>query len=477
LSAVGRASSTVPVVVVWLDSLAGDLFREMYLKGELPNLDEYFSDGVFVERAITCFPTVSESAEGGIISGFFAGETNMLGERYFSRKYRRMMHYKFNAKAGEDFAPNLRDRTIDAMAGKCVGMGRIIHIAYEEVVDLRANHYEKTGSLKLVSRRIEVASRVALLEKPRLLFFTISADYISHVNGRTGGVVRDFVKKFDKEFPKLAEALDKAYGRENYAIFVFSDHGSANVSKHLDLPGLLEEYGFKPAGTDLIVDCSEANSAALSNGRRSGLVYFAHPEHGWRERPGYKRLRGYPLRGSNVDILKLLADEEGVSHVFAMRDERSIAVVSKDGEGIIEYDPATNKYRYRVVKGSDPLGYDKEPCWMSEEEWLEATNQEEYPDVPVQLFNMFKSENCGDVVLSAAEGWDFWEPWDIPYPVLLAAHGGLSKDEMTTFILAKGPGMKSGTIPYARLLDIFATVATYYNAKDVKSHAVERLLK
>ena len=83
------------IVLIWLDALAGDLFVEMYLKGELKNLEEFFNEGVLVKNAIACFPTVSESAEGGVISGFYAGETNMLGERYFSREQQIMMHYKF----------------------------------------------------------------------------------------------------------------------------------------------------------------------------------------------------------------------------------------------------------------------------------------------------------------------------------------------------------------------------------------------
>lgn len=353
-------------------------------------------------------------------------------------------------------------------------MGRIIH-ACEEVVDLVAIRYEREGSLKIVERRIEVASRIAVEKKPNMLFFTISADYISHVYGRRGDTVRKFIRKFDEFFPLLTEALDKAYGRDNYMLFVFSDHGSADVSRHLDLSAFLSEEGFNPAMPDLLTERREADAAALSNGRRVGLLYFTHPEYGWRRRPSYKILRNYPGKG---DLLELLAQEEGVEQVFARKDRRSVVVVSEEGEGVIEYDSCSDRYRYRVVSGLDPLKYDIEPRWMSEEEWLKATCDKEYPDAVVQIYNMFKSENCGDLVLNAASGWDFWEPWDIPYPELKASHGGLSKDEMVTFILAKGPKVQKSEIEYARLLDIFATIAFYYNMGEVaaSSHAAERIL-
>ena len=468
----------IPIVIVWLDCVAGDVFVDMYERGELPNLYEFFSEGVFVRNSVTCFPTVSESAEGGIISGFFSGETNMVGERYFSRRQVRVKHYKFNARAEQDFEPSLRDRIIDVIIGESVSMGRIIHTSSEDVVDLVALQYERAGSLKIVERRIEVASNLALSRRPRLLFFTISADYISHVHGRGGEVVKKFIKEFDKEFPGLIEALDKVYGKDSYAIFVFSDHGSTSVSKHLDLPKLLLEHGFKPAMTDVLLGREDTKSAALSNGRRVGLVYFAHPEYGWKKKPSYKLLRNYTIGGRSIDLLRFFAQEEGVKQVFARRDDNSVTVVSRDGEGIIQYDPRGNRYRYTVLQGSDPLGYNIEPRWMSEDEWLRATYSCEHPDAIVQLYRIFSSENCGDLVLNAADGWDFWEPWDIPYPVLKASHGGLSRDEMVTFILARGPRMRNTNIGFARLIDIFATISTYYNADSLLlgNHAVERML-
>lgn len=467
------------VVLVWLDSLAGDLFTEMYEGGELPNLEEFFEEGSFVRSAISCFPTVSESTEGGVISGFFSGETNMLGERYFSRKLRRMCHYKYGTSPSLDFNPELRDLVLDTVAGSSVGIGRLIYIASERVVDLIAEHYERTGSLKLVRRRIETASKVALLKRPRLLFFTVSADYISHVSGRRSLEVRRFVKEFDREFPALVEALDAAYGRGRYAIFVFSDHGSSNISRHLDLPNLLSELGFHPATSDLIIERDDADSAAFSNGRRMGLVYIRLPYMRWDIRPSYKRLRNYPLRGSNVDIPRLLAEEEGVAQVFLKRDEHSVTVISREGEALIEHNPLEEKYRYSVVKGEDPLEYNIVPGWMSEEEWLKLTYDRGFPDGVVQLYNMLKSDNCGDLVLNAAEGWDFWEPWDVHYPALVASHGGLSRDEMSTFILARGPRIENKVLPYARVLDIFATAATCYGRPDISggSHAVERLVQ
>ena len=115
---------------------------------------------------------------------------------------------------------------------------------------------------------------------------------------------------------------------------------------------------------------------------------------------------------------------------------------------------------------------------MGEEEWLKASYRTERPDLVVQVYSLFNSPNCGDIVLTAAEGWDFWEEWDIPYPRLKAAHGGFSRAEMDSFILGRGPQLRRGVVPVARLLDLYATVVTYYRHGYLArgSHAVERLL-
>lgn len=468
------AKQSPPIVIIWLDCVAGDLFREMYENGRLPNLYEYFSQGAYIRKMVTTFPTVTESAEGAVISGHLAGETNMLGERLFSRKEHEIIHYKFNARTIEDFNPGLRQAIIDRAAQPSIAMGRTIASADRNIVDLKAAKYERTGSPELVRRRIEVASTLALAEKPRLLFFSISFDYISHVYGRRNQQAEKMLQEFDKQFPQLIAALNQAYGKNQYLITVFSDHGSANVCKHLDLTKLLQEHDLAPAPTDLLAPAESATSAALSNGRRSGVIYLRHPSEGWRKSPGYRLLRNYPHKGRRIDLVKLLAEEPGVKHVYAKKDANTVLVASQEGEAEIQRDPE-DRLRYRVVKGNDPLGYGEETEWLTEEEWLKASYDSEYPDAAVQIPLLFKSKLAGDIFLNAAPGWDFWEPWDIPYPRLRASHGGLTREEMVTFLLIRGPGIKQATIEYGRITDLYATLARYLDLPPT-SHGTERLL-
>jgi len=66
--------------------------------------------------------------------------------------------------------------------------------------------------------------------------------------------------------------------------------------------------------------------------------------------------------------------------VFIKRDEKAVMVISERGEALIKYDAITNRYRYRVIRGDDPMEYDLVPSWMSEEELLRRTITSPYPD-------------------------------------------------------------------------------------------------
>ena len=460
-------------VLIWLDSVSGDYFLKLYERGELPNLSEYFEEGALAENVIASFPTVTESAEGSIITGLFSGEVNMVGERYFSRNRATVMHYKFNARIEEDFPERLKDYTIDKLSGRSLGIGRLIPINTEVSYDPIADEYERRGSLKLVERRMSMAMRLLKEKRPKLLLFTISADYASHVSGREGSMVRDILRIFDELFPELIRTLRSVSSK--HSVFIFSDHGSKEVYRHLDLTQLLMEYGLNPSDPGYLKTQERCDSAALSNGRRMGMIYLRHPEKGWVKIKA-KLLRNFPLGGSKLDIPELLSQEKGIGLVIYRDEKDRVVIKSSDGEGVITYNG--EKYKYSVIRGHDPLCYEESIYgrWMSEEEWLRATYDKDFPDAVVQLFNIFKASNCGDVILNPAEGWDFWESWDIHYPKLLASHGGLSREEMKVFILARGPRIAKRRIPYARLLDIYATLSSYYTGKGMGTRSVERFL-
>jgi len=121
---------------------------------------------------------------------------------------------------------------------------------------------------------------------------------------------------------------------------------------------------------------------------------------------------------------------------------------------------AEKRYRYSVVDGSDPLGY----AWSlraaelldgeyhAGRGWLVATIGTEYPDLPVQIAELFDSKRAGDLMVFAADNWDFAKE-------NIGGHGSVLAVDMHMPMIIAGPGIRQGvTIPTARTVDVAPTI-------------------
>jgi hypothetical protein len=94
------------------------------------------------------------------------------------------------------------------------------------------------------------------------------------------------------------------------------------------------------------------------------------------------------------------------------------------------------RYAYRPLDG-DPLGLGAARCALTEAEALEACAGGDYPDALVQIAHLAGSARAGEVIVSAARGWDFrarYEP--IPH---VSAHGALHREHMLVPLLTSHP--------------------------------------
>jgi hypothetical protein len=99
------------------------------------------------------------------------------------------------------------------------------------------------------------------------------------------------------------------------------------------------------------------------------------------------------------------------------------------GTACLEY--TADRYSYRPLDG-DPLGAG-EWCGINGDEVLERTADGPYPDAPVQLARLCAAARCGDMVVSAAPGWDFRRRYE---PVAhVSTHGALHRDQMRVPLL------------------------------------------
>jgi arylsulfatase A-like enzyme len=88
--------------------------------------------------------------------------------------------------------------------------------------------------------------------------------------------------------------------------------------------------------------------------------------------------------------------------------------------------------------------------------WFASTRGTNYPDAIFQIAQLFDSERCGDIILTAKAGWDLMNQGHV------ASHGSLERAEIHVPCVMAGPGIKQGTIPLARTVDIYPTHLKYF---------------
>jgi hypothetical protein len=96
-----------------------------------------------------------------------------------------------------------------------------------------------------------------------------------------------------------------------------------------------------------------------------------------------------------------------------------------------------------MVWGKDPLGLDEvEGRVVSAQEMLERTHDKPFP-YPLQWLELLQAPCCGDVMIVVDKCAFFWDkPW------VITTHGGPSRDEVGTSLLAAGPQHPKAGIRY-----------------------------
>ena len=208
-------------------------------------------------------------------------------------------------------------------------------------------------------------------------------------------------------------------------LWVASDHGHSQVTAHDDLAVLLRLWGYDTLSHPWTF-AGGRDAAVMVSGNAMAHIYLELDRPG---RPWWPSLarRWSELVVSLLDrpsvdllILPLSADQCEVRS-----GARGAAVICARG-GV---------YSYRPVTG-DPLGIGWHE-WLCDEAAYEVTMASDYPDAIVQIARLASASRSGEIILSAARGWDFrarHEP--IPH---VSSHGARHREHMLVPLLTNRP--------------------------------------
>ncbi|MEJ7813375.1 MAG: alkaline phosphatase family protein, partial [Gemmatimonadaceae bacterium] len=300
------------------------------------------------------------------------------------------------------------------------------------------------GWLRIDRDIARAVARHVRTQRPDFVFAAFTGvDKSSHAAGHTGPRVREALAIVDDLAGEIRHDAEAAGVWEQTHLWVVSDHGHSPVAAHDDLAGTVRAAGYRAVGHPWVYGAWDV--AVMVSGNAMAHLYLER-EH--RVRPWWPELaaRWEPLaelllERPSVDVA-MLAHSPTRTEIRARGRGRAMLDVSGPAD--------RRRFDYRPLSG-DPLGVG-ELAGLDAADAHDACAASDYPDALVQIASLAGSARAGEIILSAARGWDFrarYEP--IPHA---SAHGALHREHMlvpflTNRPLAHAPRRTADTMPSA----------------------------
>lgn len=223
-----------------------DGFDPSYFSFELPNLEAFAAEGVWVHEAKTIMPAATTAAMTSLITGSYPKTHGVPNNVYYDKVL------NIRRESPRDcIVPNIGELFQEA------GLSTISinHFMMDKGADIQI-----TGGWNTVNSRLKS-------ELPALLvFIDQTPDAVGHQRGAKGKEMVAAMKRVDRSFGKLINTIKDLEIYDTSLIIVTADHGMTHIeedkrlgnsiTKALTIPGLKMEYlgsGVTPAeDTDLL---------------------------------------------------------------------------------------------------------------------------------------------------------------------------------------------------------------------------------
>jgi len=436
-------SAAPSLIILVADGARADAFDEGLARGTLPAIARLRADGG--QHAITTvFPSVTGPAYAPFLMGRYPGPIGLPGLRWYDRAHARCtlppycrsymgtqmrcMDQDLDACAPTLF--ELVPSSFNAMSMIGRGLARRAHLGRSLPLLARMARTHWRGNVagwldldRLVAR---TARRRIRERAPALSFVALLAlDKTSHAMGHDSPAAHEALVMLDEFVSHLRCDAERAGRWETTHLWIVSDHGHSRVRAHDDLAQAVRDTDHRVLAHPWVFT-RRADAAVMVSGNAMAHIYL---EPARRERPWWPA-----LRARWEPLVETLLGRDSVDILVLPHSPTQCEIRAFDrGTARLEHD--AGRYSYHPVTG-DPLGLGEHERLSARDAWCISLDTD-YPDSLVQIAHLAGAARSGDVILSAAPGWDFraaYEP--IPH---VSTHGALHRAHMLVPLLLNHP--------------------------------------
>ena len=486
-------------VFIIIDGAPYAIFKGLLENGDLPNIKKYVVDPGSLNKAVSVFPSTTGPAFIPFFMGLYPGTANIPGIRWLSKSKFHTLHrfkrpgvcsymgldgLRFEADLPSGF-PTLFNffspvsNIYNLLARGCPPAKNLTRwikpFVYTYAHFSHRWRFVNRIAIRQFHKAIEADDRFVMCLFP-------AVDTFSHLSDIQSPQVFQTYREIDTAIGNLVHTLQKTNTLEETLILITSDHGMTNTHTHIDVPQHLDDGGWRCLHYPKIWRQGTVSASMVSgNGMTHLYIKNSGEGKGWGERAPFEQL-------CQMGVVSALVELEGLGLVAGQSETGDIIVQSRGGQGKISChaqdtddensQSATTaskcadalRFSYQFT-GTDPLGYGVHYKNLSSRDALHETYDSTYPDGIVQLWQIFKSERTGDLVLSAESGYDLRARYEIPEHH--ATHGALIAEHLHIPLATNYPI----TEQCIRSVDVFPTVLNLCGHKVALHHIDGRVVK
>ncbi len=464
------AASTKKLVLVVIDALKPAMLERAIASGRAPALARIREQGVYVDDCIAAFPSVTPVCAATITTGVGPDQHRIPSMNWYHREEARYVEYGSSFSASRQFGV-LRSLTDTVYRMNAEHLSHDVDTVFESLDDAdvrtagttyliyRGRHHHEVSNETALARIVTSTLFRRTIDGPLELFYAdlyasrktgcrgqfgmpgirdqhtgcVGAylvendlfdfllfslpdnDAWSHKNGPHAQVTS--IAAADRQLERLMHAAGGAEAfLEDHAIIVTSDHSQAPVEERIRLDHAFADFDVAAPSAPRSIGAE----VAISPAQRSAMVYVLSEDR-----------REQVIERS----LEALRELDGID----------LAVWKAGEEAVVR----TGRGELRFAPGGD-LQDSRGGSWSVEGELaaLRAEVQDgrflctEYPDPLARIWSVLTCPTAGDVLLSAAPGYEFVD-WGGADHVGGGSHGSLHRSDSLGALLWCGTGPDS----------------------------------
>ena len=491
------------VCVLFFDGLSTEAFERLLAEGALPTLKKEIVDrGLSFDTAVASVPSETYPNLAAMLTGLLPGHHGIPANIWLDRRLRlREAHTNIfrNYSAGDFLAGDaktLYERLPADSVAITTPIARGVTVHAKNLVALIASYarndwgFLDRKTLDDLGDAYAGAAEVGRL--PALAWaHLVGPDEVAHSDGPESAAFRATMENIDKAFARFLRRLKRRRIDDRILFVLVGDHGNRSYRTYVNAEELVHRaLMFHPTEADcgtegcVLVPAKgkpeksyDVGDAMIAVGAYRGVMIWLPANRPPEELPAAfktRKKRTPPKKAATPSPIRVperselattLARAPEIQLVFTRGlASGRVEVYGPRGRAEIvrqERDDAPSLYAYRVLEGTDPLGYSAlaalkrmEGGFFTADAWLRESAPSEFPDLVVQLPEFFDSPRAPDLFLSPRNGYGFTSG-------KAAGHGSLSRSETVVPLVFAGPRIAHAHRPVARIVDLAPTLLSY----------------